>query len=191
MWNSSGSEPIFPSFPMCFEDQLTSWFLKFSKIFDVIRVHCGLGRVKMSSSCGQNPHGNMQTSTAYMCKSPHTTLPTPQIPFFSLSSTKLLFLFQMNKFGQFTSFLLHHQMSQMFCFSIEDLPSDGSGHFCLGWSSPRGTVIFDGCGLRANCTWRAPSKIFRPRRDTQRGWAVALQGSPSLSLPVGCVSRRL
>ena len=42
MWNRNGSEPIFPSSPMCNEDQLTSWFFKFSKIFDLIRAHFGL-----------------------------------------------------------------------------------------------------------------------------------------------------
>lgn len=68
---------------------------------------------------------------------------------------------------------LNGKLSQMFCAPIEKhcLPLV-LGHFCLGESPPRGTVIFSGCGLRANYAWGAVSDL--------RAWREILKGA-------GCV----
>lgn len=69
---------------------------------------------------------------------------------------------------------LENELSHMlFCSPIENCLLSVLGHFCLGDSPPRGTVIFSMCDQRANHTWGAPSQVFRTGDRSSKGWAAA------------------
>lgn len=180
MWNSSELEPIFPSSPMCNEDQLTSWFLKFSKIFDIIRAYFGLDTELMyplhvTASAWKRANKHCTHVQKHTYHSPHTTntclLFEQHQSVVSISDEQIwpIYIFPFT-LSDVTDILLQYRRIAFQWFWVllfRIVISNGYSYLC-------------GHCPRANHTWRVPSKIFRSRRDTPKG----LGCEPSQAYPV-------
>lgn len=147
-------------------------------------------RAKMSSPCGQNPHGNTQTTLICICMHTLTHLCTHP-KYISAHPATPIYCFYFKETSLASFHLSFHVVKYHRWYSASIKKNDFPlvlEHFCLGKSPPRGTVI---------CMWPVgKSHLGGTVKDLQAQGEIlkgagpwSFPGLPSLSLTVECISK--